>query len=74
MKYYVMCVSNGFLQKDAITEWSDLDKAKVKYHDTCKTLWNATDVKKAIVKIFDENLENVSGYAELITHPQTSEE
>lgn len=68
MKYYVIYVSNGALQSDKITEWSDLDKAKAKFHDVCKTLWNAPDVVTASVKILDSQLDNVEDYKEFITH------
>ena len=68
MKYYVIYVSNGALQSDKITEWSDLDKAKAKFHDVCKTLWSAPDVVTASVKILDSQLDNVEDYKEFITH------
>lgn len=68
MKYYVIYVSNGALQVDKITEWSDLDSAKAKFHDVCKTLWNAPDVITASVKIFDSQLDVVGGYNEFISH------
>ena len=68
MKYYVIYVSNGALQTDKITEWSDLDKAKGKYHDICKALWNEPSVTKANVKILDEQLDIVPGYEETIVH------
>ena len=72
MKYYVIYVSNGALQIDKITEWSDLDKAKSKFHDICKTLWNTESVKTAEIKIFDSQLDVVEGYKEFISH-QTEE-
>ena len=74
MKYYVIYVSNGALQVDKITEWSNLDSAKAKFHDVCKTLWNAPDVKTASVKILDSQLDNVEGYKEFISHPVVVEE
>lgn len=68
MKYYVIYVTNGVLQIDKITEWSDLDKAKSKFHDICKTLWATKDVETASVKIFDSQLDVVDGYKEFIDH------
>ena len=68
MKYYVIYVSNGALQVDKITEWSNLDSAKAKFHDVCKTLWSAPDVVTATVKILDSQLDNVEGCKEFITH------
>lgn len=70
MKYYVIYVSNGALQGDKISEWSDLSKAKSEFHNVCRTLWNAKDVIKATVKILDSQLDTVEGYTELITHEQ----
>ena len=68
MKYYVIYVSNGALQIDKITEWSDLDSAKVKYFDVCKTLTNEKSVTKATVEILDEQLDTVPNYKEVIVH------
>jgi hypothetical protein len=68
MKYYVIYVSNGALQVDKITEWSDLDSAKVKYFDICKILTNEKSVTKAVVKILDEQLDTVQNYTEVIVH------
>lgn len=70
MKYYVIYVSNGALQIDKITEWSDLDSAKVKYFDICKTLTNEKSVEKATVEILDEQLDKVAEYREVIVHEQ----
>ncbi len=68
MKYYVIYVSNGVLQVDKITEWSDLDKAKAKYHDVCTTLWNEKSVVTATVKLLDSQLDVVEDYKEFISH------
>ena len=73
MKYYVIYVSNGALQVEKITEWSNLDSAKVKFHDVCKTLWNAPDVSTASVEILDSQLNNVEGYKEFISHSVVEE-
>ena len=68
MKYYVIYVVNGSLQVDKITEWSDLDSAKVKYFDVCKNLTNEKSVTKATVEILDEQLDKVADYREVIVH------
>lgn len=69
MKYYVIYVVNGALQVEKITEWSALDKAKSKYHDVCKTLWNEPTVNTATVAILDSQLDCVMDYKEFISHP-----
>lgn len=68
MKYAIIKVINGsyFIHAEGIT---DVNSAKVQFHDLCKTLWNASDVLKATVIIADENLDAVEGYKEVITHP-----
>jgi len=70
MKYAIIKVSNGnyFIDSEGIT---DLDKAKVKFHGVCQTLWNAPDVITACVMIADENLDAVKGYKEVISHEVT---
>lgn len=67
MKYAIIEVSNGnyFIRAEGITS---LESAKTQYHDRCKTLWNASDVRTATVKIADENLDTVEGYKEFIHH------
>lgn len=66
MRYSVIKNINGAFTVDS--EFTDFDKSKVKFHDVCKNLWNAKDVIKATVCIFDENMNVVDGYRELITH------
>lgn len=67
MKYAIVKVSNGnyFIEAEGFT---DIDKAKVKFHGVCQTLWNAPDVITACVMIADENLDAVEGYKEVISH------
>ena len=66
-KLFVVKVVNGNIA--VVSEWVDnAQGALVSFHDTCKTLWNATDVVKATVKILDEQLDNYQGYSETITH------
>lgn len=70
MKYAIIKVVNGSFA--IVSEHSDLNSAKVKYHDTCKILWNAQDVIKAQVMIMDEDGGILYGYSETITHEQTT--
>lgn len=76
IRYYVMFVSNGNLQlnmeKQDVTEWTDLDKAKAKFHSLCTTLWNAKDVITGCVVIMDNQFDIVEDYKEFIQHPQES--
>ncbi len=73
MKYAIIkCVNGNYsVHSEGIT---NLDNAKVQYHDLCQTLWNAPDVAMATVKIVDEQLNNVENYREFITHPVETEE
>ena len=65
MKYYVIKSSNGNVS--IVSEWSDLNKARVAYHDACKVLWNADDVITGYVAIIDSQLDTVT--KEFISHP-----
>lgn len=71
MKYYVIYVINGALQVNQITEWGNLNSAKSKFHDVCKTLWAEPTVLTASVRILDSQLDTVEDYKEFITHPVT---
>ncbi len=68
MKYAIVKVINGnyFIHAEAIT---DVASAKAQFHGLCQTLWNASDVITATVKIVDENLDTVERYQEFISHP-----
>ena len=67
MKYAIIKVINGnyAVHAEGITE---LANAKTQFHGLCQTLWNASDVLSATVKIVDENLDCVEDYKEFITH------
>ena len=67
MKYAIIEVNNGnyFIHAEGI---ATPEAAKVQYHDRCRVLWNAPDVKKAMVMIADEQLDPVEGYKEYIHH------
>lgn len=72
MKYAIVKSINGnyFIDSEGFT---DVDKAKVKFHGVCQTLWNADDVVTASVAIVDENLDVVQGYKEFISHAVVEE-
>ena len=72
MKYAVLKVSNG--ANAVVAEgYTDLNQAKVKFHQTCSTLWAAPDVVLGAVMIVDEQLRLVDGYHEVITHEAATE-
>lgn len=72
MKYSIIKVVNGnyFIDSEGFT---DLGKAKVKFHEACQAMWNAPDVISGCVMIADENLDAVEGYKEVIKHEVTEE-
>ena len=69
MKYAIIkCVNGNYsVHAEGITEVSS---AKTTFHGLCQMLWNAPDVITATVKIVDENLDNVEGYRDFITHTE----
>ena len=68
MVYAIIQVSNGSysIVAEGIT---NLDSAKVQWHNVCAALWNAPDVQSACVMIADQNLDAVEEYKECIKHP-----
>lgn len=71
-RYYIIQSSNGTVSIES--EWNDLTKAIVAFHDKCKVLWNAPDVIEGIVQIvYSADLAVVGGYSEKISHPQEVE-
>lgn len=67
MKYAIIQTSGGnFIVKEE--GFTDVSKAKTRYHAICSALWNATEVATACVMIVDENLDVVEGYKEFIYH------
>ena len=68
-RYYIIQSSNGTVTIES--EWDDLTKAIVAFHDKCEILWNAPDVIEGIVQIvYSADLAVVGGYSEKISHPQ----
>lgn len=68
----IQCVNGNF---SILSEHgSNLQAARVAFHDRCKILWNATDVIEGFVAIVDSNLTYVDGKIEHITHPAETEE
>lgn len=72
MKYAIIKSSNGAISVDS--EFSELEKAKVRFHGVAQTLWNAEDVLTAKVMIVDEQLNCVEDYREYIHHEQPEPE
>ena len=71
-RYYIIQSSNGTVTIES--EWDDLTKAIVAFHDKCKILWNAPDVIEGIVQIvYSADLAVAGGYSEKISHPQAVE-
>ena len=68
MKYAIIKSSNGAISVDS--EFSELEKAKVRFHGVAQTLWNHEDVLTAKVMIVDEQLNCVEDYREYIHHEQ----
>lgn len=66
MRFSVLKCINGNFSVDS--EFTDISKALVKFHDVCKNLWNASDVLDATVKVVDSNLNQYHVYSEHITH------
>ena len=72
-RYYILQSSNGNVS--IVSEWDDLTKAIVAFHDRCKVLWNAQDVIDGYVEIvYSMDLNVVSGYKEHISHAQDEPE
>lgn len=74
MKYYVMHVSNDNLQIKDITEWTNLESAKAKFHGMCQALWAEPSVITGYVVILDNQFDIVgdgnSLYKEFVHHEQ----
>ena len=71
-RYYLIQVSNGIMTIKS--EWDDLNKAIVAFHNLCATLWNAKDVIEGYAEIvYSADLNVVGGYKEKIEHPQVEE-
>jgi len=64
----IKCVNGNYaVQAEGITE---ISAAKVQFHNLCAALWNEPSVVTASVRIVDEQLDNVQGCREYISHPQ----
>ena len=65
MVYGILQTSDGnFIVKEE--GFTDMGKAKSRYHAICQNLWNDTSTTKACVMIIDENLDCAEGYKEYI--------
>lgn len=65
MKFAVIKCVNGNFVIDA-EGFTDLAKAKVRFHGLCQSLWDADDVITASVIIVNENFYEVTGFHEVI--------
>lgn len=66
MRYSIIkCINSAFTVD---SEFSELEKSKVRFHAVAQTLWNAADVKTAKIMIVDEQLNCVEEYREFIHH------
>ena len=74
MKYSLIQVVNG--NYSIVSETTDINAAKVQFHNLAAALWNASDVNTACIMIVDENLDQVEDYKEFISHvePMPSED
>lgn len=68
MKYAVVSVVNGIFKIDA-EKGEDLQGAFVFFANKIASLWNASDVATAVVKVVDQNFNVVDGHEEHIAHP-----
>lgn len=70
MNLYVIKCVNG-TTPTVVSEWKDNESgAMVSFHDTCKVLWNSSDVITGYVKIFDDKLNVYENMSEVITHDE----
>ena len=68
MKYAIIKVTDGNYAIHA-EGFTNIQSAKIVFHQLCAALWNEPTVGSATVAIIDENLDSVYNYKELITHP-----
>ena len=61
MKYYLMWISNGSIQKDKIAEYSDKSAAVAAFATKWAALEGTADVKSYIVQLVDSNFDVVDG-------------
>lgn len=75
MNYAVLQANAGSSFLVAREPGSDLDKAKLQYHQLAATLINDTGKVDAMIKLVDENLDTVDQtYQERITHEAKTQE
>lgn len=71
MKYAIIrCTDTNFAVHG---EYPTLEAAKVAWHQYSAALWNDPGTTRAMVKIVDEQLDNVENYREFINKEQTNE-
>ena len=77
-KFYLVKLLTNTKGEDgsSLSVFTDLDSAKVNYHNTLATYHNAQDVLYAVVEILDEYGRVVggsNGYTEIVDHRPTPE-
>lgn len=73
MKYAVVSCINGNYRIET-EHGTNLNAAKMSWHEKCRALENEPTVITATVAVVDENFSSIGGFYEQITHePQTEE-
>lgn len=67
-KYFVEVIASGALQINAITEWTDIDKASGEFYSKCATYSKSADKVDATIVVFDVNFDVVNGLRRHIVH------
>ena len=73
MKYAIIQCINGNYAVHA-EGFTDINAAKISFHQFCAALWNDPGTKTGMVKIVDDQLDCAEGYREFITHPEETNE
>ena len=68
-KFALLKIVNGAFAVYA--EYTNIEKARVGYHQLCATLWNTADVERAVVELVDRDFNVFTGYKEFIGHEQS---
>lgn len=72
-KFAIVSVVNGTFSIDS--EWGDnLEGARVAFHNRAAALWNAKDIKTAVVRLVNKDFLTYTNYVEEIEHPEEVEE
>ena len=69
MTYAIVKVTDGNYNIDS-EGYTNINSAKVQFHNLCSALWNDPGTTTACVMITDTNLNAVDGYREFISKVQ----